>query len=191
MKTIEKTICSFEELNEKNKAKAIEKTRDWNTDDSFWHEWVIEDATEIGKLLGIDMGEIYFSGFWSQGDGACFVGSFSHKKGMMKTVKEYAPQDTELHAIAKDIQELHRKAFYRDSGRITHHGNYSHERSMTVNSDSERDDEWQEVFADLALWIYRNLKKEYEYQQSDEAISHSLIANEVEFQLGEDGKIEF
>jgi hypothetical protein len=178
----------YTELNEAQKSQAIEKNRDWNTGDSYWNECTIEDAKEIGKLLGIDMENIFFSGFSSQGDGACFTGSFAYAKGMLKEIKSYAPLDTRLHAIARDMQELHRKNFYRSYGTISHRGHYYHERSMLVDVETQ-EDEWLEVFADLALWIYRQLEKEYDYQSSDEAIAESIIANEMEFEIDEEGDI--
>jgi hypothetical protein len=38
---------------------------------------------------------------------------------------------------------------------------------------------------DFADWIYDQLRKEYEYQMSDEQVDETLIANEYEFD--EDG----
>jgi hypothetical protein len=194
MTTIEYKLAKFEELTDSQKEQAMDRYRDWNVDGGYdWYDGVYEDATTIAELMGIDVDRIYFSGFSSQGDGACFEGSFSYKKGMVKAVKAYAPLDKELHNIALSIQELHRKAFYGAYGKVRHSGHYYHERSMSVNVDSEKgmvdEDEWRDVFADFALWIYRNLEKEYEYLTSDEAVAESLEANEMEFEIDEDGDI--
>jgi hypothetical protein len=192
---ITKSFLKFEELNEKQKQKAIENNRDWNVDGGYdWWDAVYEDVTRIAEILGIDIDNIYFSGFWSQGDGACFTGSFYYNKGMVKAMKKYAPQDKELHRIAKEIQNLHRSAFYTAGGSIRHVGYYNHERSMSVDCSQEKGreisyNEWQDVFADFANWIYRSLEREYEYLTSDEAITESLIANEVEFEVDEDGDL--
>ena len=196
MTTIEYKLAKFEELTDSQKEKALEHHRNWNVDWGYdWFDGVYEDAKNIAELMGIDIDNIWFSGFHSQGDGACFEGSFSYKKGMVKAVKDYASLDKELHNIAIAIQELHRKAFYGAYGKVKHSGHYNHERSMWVDVDSEKgsidEDAWRDVFADFALWIYRNLEKEYEYLTSDEAIAESLEANEVEFEIDEDGDIRF
>lgn len=52
---------------------------------------------------------------------------------------------------------------------------------MLVDSDDLR-----ECLADFSRWIYRNLEKEYDYQNSDEAVEEAIIANEYEFT--EDGE---
>lgn len=192
--TIEKRYYTFEELNDDQKRQALDKNRYWNVDCGCdWFEYIFEDAKTIAALMGIDITDIFFSGFWSQGNGACFEGDFSFTKGMVRAVKEYAPKDKELQRIAIELSTLHRKAFYGAYGNVRHSGDYYHESFMSIDVDSERgamdEDEFCEVFADFALWIYKNLQREYEYLQGDEAVSESLIANEVEFEIDEDGNI--
>ena len=191
--TIEKRFCQFEELNADQKEQVLNNHRYWNVEYLDWWDYIYEDAKTIAGLMGIDIDDIFFSGFWSQGDGACFTGSFSYNKGMVKKVKEYAPKDEELHRIAKGIQDLHRRAFYTVYGKVSHSGHYCHERSMSVEIDWEKGEsdwkDWEEVFADFALWIYHNLEKEHEYLTSDEAVADSLIANEYEFELDEEGEL--
>jgi hypothetical protein len=187
--TYTKTICNFNELSEEDKAKAIEKNRNFNTEDSFWSESVIDDGKAIAALMGIEIKNVYWSRFYSQGDGACFEGTFRHKKDTVKAVLNYAPQDKEIQRIAREVQDLHRKSFYRNSGKITHRGHYHNERSMEISCDDFQE-EWTEIFADFARWIYRNLETEFEYQSSDKIVAESLIANEVEFTLNEAGELE-
>jgi len=196
MRTIETTLLKFEELNDDQKRQALDHHRDWNVDGGYdWFDGVYDNATRIAELMGIDISNIYFSGFWSQGDGACFEGNFYYNKGMVKAVKEYAPKDKTLHRIAEEIQALFRRSFYTAGGSVRHVGHYYHERSMSVNVSCEKGDAdwkcWEDVFADFALWIYKNLEREYEYLTSDEVIAESLIANEMEFELDEDGDIRF
>jgi hypothetical protein len=78
----ETTVYQFDELSDEAKEKAREWYRQGNVTTRFWSECTIDDAKEIGKLLGMDIDNIYFSGFWSQGDGACFEG----KTGKYKLV---------------------------------------------------------------------------------------------------------
>lgn len=99
MQIIETKGYTFNELSEEAK----EKAREWYRkveDFSFYAETVIDDAKTIAKLMGININNVYYSGFWSQGHGACFEGTYTYKAGSVKALKDYAPLDTELHAIA-------------------------------------------------------------------------------------------
>ena len=196
MRTIEHTLLKFEELTDEQKKTVLDKNRDWNVEGFDWFEYTIDDAKTIGNLLGIDIDDVFFSGFWSQGDGACFTGSFCHTKNIVKNITEHVGgTDKELIQIAKEIQELFRKSFYMANGTIKHTGHYNHERSMSIYlSDydikgSADDREWADVFADFAKWIYKRLEEEYEYLTSDEVVAESIIANEQEFELDEDGDL--
>ena len=66
-------VYKFSELDKSAKETAMQNWREGHLDYEWW-DFVFEDATEIGKLMGIDIDQIYFSGFASQGDGACFEG---------------------------------------------------------------------------------------------------------------------
>jgi hypothetical protein len=75
---------------------------------------------------------IYFSGFSSQGDGACFEGTYRYKKGSVKAIKAHAPQDKELHRIAKGLQEAQRPTRYSITANIKHRGRYYHPGCMEI-----------------------------------------------------------
>jgi hypothetical protein len=136
MKTIEKTIYTFDELS--------------------------DDAKECAKIIGIDIDNVYYSGFWSQGDGACFEGSYSYKKGSVAAIKAYAPKCTELHNIAKQLQDLEKRLFYREICQIEHSGRYYDKYSMVVHcSDHDLGSEFKSIFSDFANWIYKQLEREY------------------------------
>lgn len=207
MRTIEKAVFKFAELSESAK----EKARIWYRHGIYndeWHESVFEDAAEIAEMMGIDLRQtavklmngdtrydpcIYFSGFSSQGDGACFVGTYRYKAGSAKAVKTHAPQDAVLHGIVDTLQAIQRKAFYRLTANITHRGHYNHSGCMDI--DVERDGEGEidengirECMTDFADWIYKQLESEWDYRNSDEQTDESIEANEYEF--NEDGSIE-
>jgi hypothetical protein len=125
---------------------------------------VIEDFCTIADCLGFDVSPrgVEYSGFWSQGDGASFTGSYSYRKGCVAAIMAHAPKDATLHAIARDIVAMQRPAFYRIEGaiyRISHR--YSHE--CTIRADS---DELTEIARRLCQWLYKALESEYEYQQA-------------------------
>jgi hypothetical protein len=194
MKTIEYKLATFDELTDEQRAKALEHHHDWNVDGEWWDS-IYDDAKTVADLMGLEIDQIFFRGFCSQGDGACFEGTIRPAKGIVAAVKAYAPQDTELHAIATEIAELQRIAFYTASATVTQSGHYHHERSMSVEVDYERgkadEDAWKDWCSDFALWIYKRLESEYEFLTSDEAVAESLRANEVEFEIEEDGDIRF
>ena len=52
----------------------LEKYRYINVEFDKWWDCVESDFKEDMLLVGIDVDRIFFSGFSSQGDGACFVG---------------------------------------------------------------------------------------------------------------------
>ena len=189
MQTHTITTYSFVELSEDAQRNAIEKLWDLNTGFDWWYESVLEDAKKVLSMLGVDVDNIYFSGFASQGDGACFTGSYRYKIGAAKAIKAYAPEDEELHRIAGDLQDLQQRNFYGLTASITHRGRYYHEHSVSVDVEHTEgidmpDDTVESVAAllrDLMCWIYRSLSSEYDYLTGEEAIRESIEANDYEF----------
>jgi hypothetical protein len=182
--TIEKTVYSLDEVKEQ----AIEKNWDINVDHDWW-QFVYEDAVIIFEMLGYSLDEkepFYFSGFDSQGDGACINrAGWSYKAGCVKSVRDYAPQDNELHKIARELQNIAAKSFYTGTASIWQSGYYYHEISMLFATDCEKgffdDDDFQDVTADLCRWLYKRLESEYNYLTSEEAIEETLRCNDYEF----------
>lgn len=147
-----------------------------------WHECVTDDAKEIGALLGIEIEHVYFSGFWSQGDGACFEGSFTYRKGCVAAVMAYAPKDLELHKIAAAWRDAHKLAMYQARGSVKHRGRHYHEHSVIfdmerphsisgydVGLSAECEGAIEEAARDFMRWIYGRLEAEYEYAYAWEA----------------------
>lgn len=189
-------ICNFEDLTDSQKETVLDRNRDFNVDHDWW-EYTIDDCIDIGKLMGFEMKNIFFRGFHSQGDGACFTGEFSYRKGMMDEIKSHAPQDEKLHRICNDIQDLYRKSFYTMNGSITHRGHYNHERSMSLDYNAYYndikgrvvEDEWLDVIADFAIWIYARLEDEYVYLTSDECVAESIITNGMGFEIDDESEL--
>lgn len=195
------TLYTLDELSEE----AREKARDWFRDMSgvdfndIHGECVIDDAKECLAMLGINVDNVYYSGFSSQGDGACFEGFYSYKKGWKKELRGSIGGDDleELERIGNELQAIQSRAFYKLEASVTHRGRYYHEQSVDINV--EIDDEYryaseeeEEGIADLLRecmqWIYSNLQSEYEFQNSDEMVDENLLANEYTFD--EDGNRE-
>jgi hypothetical protein len=205
-------VYKFDELSDKAKERARDKWREGQCDDSSWFEFTFDDAVTCASILGIEIDHhavklmngsttnkptIYFSGFCSQGDGACFEGSYAYAKGCSKKIREHAPKDAELHRIANELTSIQRKHFYRLEATVKHSGHYSHSRSTSIDVYDREDqygrdigtsgDDISECLRDFMDWIYHQLEAEYEYQMSDECIDESIKCNEVEFD--EDGRI--
>ena len=194
MKQITTTVYSFSELSQEAQEKAIEKLYDINVDENFWSDCVIDDAKECGKLLGITVDKVYFSGFSSQGDGACFEGSYSYLKGSVKKIKSYAPKDIELHRIASALSAVQKNHNYKLEASVKHSGHYYHSRCTDIDitkgfdyPDENTQDEMSELLMDFMNWIYSQLEKQYEYLTSKEAIIETIQANDYGFD--EDGNI--
>lgn len=202
MRTVEQKVYKFDELSDAAK----EVARDWwrqgaLTDD--WWDFVYEDAEMIADMMGIDlrtrpvklMGggtryepNIWFSGFYSQGDGACFEGDYSYRKGSVKAVKSHAPQDTELHKIVEGLCEIQKRNFYRISCTVTHRGHYYHsgctEFDWTHDAEVSSDDHEsvKQLLREFMDWIYKRLEEEHDYQLSDEQVDESITCNDYEFE---------
>lgn len=203
--TIEIVVYRFEELSDAAK----ERARNWYRDGAFdddWFDAVYEDFESICDILGIRLKTrsvplmgggtrykpcIWFSGFFSQGDGACFEASYSYRKDAARRIRAYAPNDTDLHAIADTLQAIQRQNFYQLHADVGHRGHYYHEYCMTISV--ERDSQtYQPVTAvaeetvaealrDGARWLYRQLQGEYHYLSSDEVVDEAIIASAYTF----------
>lgn len=194
---ISTTVYTFDELGDKAK----EKARNWYRERGMDYDWWdFEDFYTIAELMGLDISPagqhdrsrgIQFSGFSSQGDGACFTGRYRPVKNAEAAVREHAPQDETLHSLARILDEEMAKCDHSLRTTIKHSGRYSHSRSMDYEHvfDTEREDidfhsieiEVQGVFRHFADWIYRQLEEQWNHLNSDETVDENLISNEYTF----------
>ena len=73
MKQIITNIYPITELSEQQISKAHEK---FIEDLQFIDDFAKDDIKAIAKTIGIQIDEIHYSGFYSQGDGAMFTGTY-------------------------------------------------------------------------------------------------------------------
>lgn len=154
----------------------------------------IEVKTTPVRLMGGSTRQrpcVWFSGFWSQGDGACFEDHLSYARGASQKIRDYASQDATLHGIADRLQAIQRRNFYQLAAEVSYRGRYSHEYTMSV--EVTRDSPvWQpptegteeiviEALRDLARWLYRQLEAEYDHLTSDDAVEDAIVGNEYTF----------
>ncbi len=183
--TITKYYYTFEELSKDRQELEIEKIRnDEYYLDYEWYEGIEEDFKTILELLGFYDIETYFSGFYSQGDGASFEARWDREKYLTRKIKDYAPKDEELYSIAKELQGF----AVGEEGIVerTQHTNYYHSNTMTAEIgegyNKIANNHFTALCRDLADWYYSRLDEQYEYLMSDEAIVEHMIANEYEFE---------
>jgi hypothetical protein len=204
MRTVETSVYDFTELTDAAKDKA----RTWfrETIDHDWWDSVTDDIEQICPILGVTLATspvrlmgggtrqkpcIWFSGFWSQGDGACFEGRYAYAPRASLRIRDYAPQDTELHRIADALQRLQRDNFYQLTAVIRHRGRDCHAYCMAIDVERDSptghpivnrgDDDLIEALRDLANWLYRALEREYEFLTSDEIVDEGMSANGYTF----------
>jgi hypothetical protein len=208
----EKTIMlyTFDELSDKAKAKA----RDWwlSCRDASDYDSVIEDFAQIAGLMGFDFlthtiktyggatrdePNIWWSLGYVQGDYAGFEARYRYAKGGVAAVKAYAPQDETLHAIAESLQAMQQRNFWQISALIRFDDRRGFTMAETLKdgsymygSDAETaaEETIREACKDLSHWLYDNLRREDEYQTSDENVAEAMEANEYTFR--EDGTRE-
>jgi hypothetical protein len=193
----------FDALDERDKQKILDKYRYWNTEHEWWDS-TYDMFKEDMYAKGINVTNMYFSGFCSQGDGACFEGQVCN-------------WETFLKALGYDNQVLIDFAKDSWSFSVKHSGHYYHENCTSFsddmpNPDGEDDDyfierycrytdpedlraiaelailrsfdyesmtdEFEEFFKDSMRSLYRILGAEYDYLTSDEVVLESLEAND-------------
>lgn len=189
MRTIETTVYNYDEL---PTDAAKERAREWYLEHGLYYEWwdsAYDDARTIGAALGFEVEKIFFSGFYSQGDGASFTGHYYYSPGWREKLRKYCPLETEAFAIGERLQAVQRPRRYRLQATITASGRYSHEGAMSAaveldgGGDAAGDDAAAilECARDFARWIYSRLEAEHEYLTGEESVSEMLRANGYEF----------
>jgi hypothetical protein len=202
---IETTVYRLGELSDTAKETALAWYQQVGVDDD-WFDFVYDDFERICAILGVELKTvpvrlygggtrqkpcIWFSGFWSQGDGACFEGRYHHAKSASRAIRDHAPKDGELHRIADALQAIQRRNFYQLHASVTHRDRYYHEYCMAISVErdsptrqdmtADAEDVVIETLRDLARWLYRQLEREHEALTSAETVDEAITANEYTF----------
>lgn len=186
---------SFAQLSPAAQEKVIEGNRYIQLEDTEWYEDAYEKWTNTLTELGFRNINIFFTGFCSQGDGACFEGDILFRD-YLKTFDKGKAYLGKLRLLG-----------YRDLGKqltdgsryitIKHTGRYYHERSVSVGiafdypeEDSEvekelyqllDEDEVKEWVAQISRQIYAELNSTYDYLQSDKSLEEYFVDSEMRF----------
>ena len=179
----------------------IDNHRYINVDDTDWYECVYASFGErLRDDVGVEVEQIYFSDFWSQGDGACFTGEV---EDFLKLMTHY--NLTPDFPMLSKLLEMGGRA----QCRIYHRGRYYHDDSVAfnwdidvftdcVNTDSlfielvverfdtlldaEKDRFMAEVESCLKAemrQLYKDLQQDYDALTTDEAVWDTIVANEL------------
>lgn len=192
MRVVETKVYTFEELAQNSQQIAIDNHRDINTYDGWW-EPIFEGMTEEAEQAGFKVENIYFSGFWSQGDGAMFEYTTLGDTLLNKFVDQL-----DLSPMRKSW--LKTQTFAQSRG--THSGHYYHENCCSHVVDFEPNFstygnfwEWIGSFADqyeefviseyktLCRELYSRLSAYNDELTSDEEVAETIIMNEWEFDV--------
>ena len=173
----------------------LEKHRNTTVDNIDWWDGVYEGLVEDCKAQGICTFRtaIYFSGFWSQGDGACFAG---HVQDWPKFLTAFGRP--ELAALYQKFDEHLTLSWTQDDGRYCHENCTSFSSDLYISNpyDEETEplqhDAWPMAYKNGAIFedleedfiefvrgrmrdLYHDLEEEYDYLTSDEAVVEYLL----------------
>ena len=195
-----RTLYQFNELSDSAKERARDWWRTVLGDDTDWADCVIDDAATIAGILGIDLRQrdvkLYGGGtrqepriYWDlgRGGGVGFDASYSYVPGSARAIREHAPGEGELHAIATRLQQAQRRYFYKLTADVSTRGSDCASITVSVYYDDEYElrpadaQPVEDAIQSFAHWIHSALTREYEYRMSDEAVDDDIRANEYEF----------
>lgn len=183
----------------------LEQHREINVQHEWW-DYIYDLFKDDMSNIGIDVDEIYFRGFWSQGDGACFEGSIDDWAKFLPTIGYTNPTLLEL-ACGSWSWKTEQRGHYSHSGSVHHDvdmGNPYHcgndeyfinFYSPYLEENNLRSMAWlavlktfdydlierdiKDALADHMDDLYSRLESEYEDLTSDEAVAESIIANDL------------
>jgi len=189
MKTVEIGVYQFDELSESAK----EKAREWYRSGGFdypWHEYTIDEFITENQSKFYDI-NAFFSGFWSQGDGACFEYSNISQDYFWQIIEGLNLPNWKKRIIEQcdfSAKGKHTGHYYHENS-ISHYFtlearfNWSYKNATDFVSEIESlvSDQIEQDAKELSRELYKTLEKEWEYLNSDESVDESILANEYEF----------
>ena len=121
----------FNALTKRQRDEILDKNRHWNVEHTEWWDVVYDDFKHDMSAIGIEVERMYFSGFSSQGDGACFEGRVFSWGDFLKSVGYSCPA---LIALAENSW------FFK----VSHKGHYYHENCTSFSYDMTSPDDFSE-----------------------------------------------
>jgi len=191
METITKevNVYNFKELSDSSKENA-RLAYSYELCD-HWAEYTIDDMKGAAEILGIDIDNIYFSGFCSQGDGACFMGNYKYIAGSLSRIVSSYPNWVELHDIAANLQAIQKRALYGLTCIVAHKGRYYHEYctdfevfykgDYLTDKTCHFEDDIKQALRDFMRLCYKSLEQSYQYEVSLDNVQELSDCNDWKF----------
>lgn len=203
MRQIITNLYKFEELSKKVQKSVLDSVRFTDFIDDCYDDsvsFIIDNFTDLAFEkygIKINVNDVNYSGFWSQGDGASFVSNdiltdvFISAVGLTipKTLLPY--QELLLKGIELKIERS--DWYYSHCNTVSAYCyNFCVDIPDSLESEIEQfcdiiAKKLKDVKNELCDTLYCDLKTEYYYHNSDEYLTDFIIMNEYEFY--EDGQI--
>lgn len=175
------------------KDELIEKYRHINVDHDWW-DWVYEDFKSQMQEVGIEVDDMNFMGFWSQGDHATF--SCSMRYSVSKFIESHNLHER-YDAIYKmslnggvSITKAQDKYSIVEVETWMHHdvcedetmnGFYQQQYEEEVEATyTQFDKDVIKIMEEYEHDLYRQLEREYDSLTSDEVVWESIQANDLD-----------
>jgi hypothetical protein len=180
METMEELkTYTYEQLTDEAK----ENVKQWWWEHGAEHEWwdcAYEDFKEDGKAFGFDVGKMHFSGFYSQGDGACWSGHIDVVAWLRSHTEDSIGREAWIQLINEDFTDKNLPIGYSD-------GRYYHSGTMSIGYwDSVLDGNGDDLTGSDALLIKDSIFQGMHYRDlmslimSDDACQYKTMQDLAE-----------
>ena len=133
--------------------KAAERAyRIWLQSDPVDSRPIVDALIQQARILGITIDRFYYTGFYGQGDGACFDGNYAYNPRWREAYK----YNGELGLIGQRLHDMQAGDGFNITANIQHNGcRYYHANSIDIDVSG--------VIADSAIEIVENRIKRFMY----------------------------
>jgi hypothetical protein len=196
----------FNALTKRQQDEILDKHRHHNTEELEWWGAVYDDFKADMDKVGIYVHRMYFSGFSSQGDGACFEGNVDDWPKFLESLGHTSPALITLANTGWKFAAEHKGHYYHENcarfdaclNTLDCHDAYDEEDFANVFSPYKSEIQtaaWMALIADYKRLdieeelegafkshmrdLYNRLKVEYDALTSDESVLEALHANDM------------
>lgn len=189
---------SWTALTEETRDRLLAEHRDIHVSGEDWYEFTVAEFKAEMLTIGFEIERTYWSGFWSQGDGACFFGKTVDLGKLLKAFDPTLPEVVCTRAV-RQCPALHvgARGWYSHSGTM-YFASCDLELWPTAEDEADplilaawraatesgqilvdREGEILKFLRAKADDLYRRLEAEYEHLTSDEEVVAGILAHEL------------
>lgn len=160
--------------------KLLEKYRYVLVEDTEWHDFLLQEFKDALTIAGFVNIDISYRGFWSQGDGLSFTGTFN-----CNYIENDKLQNIADESVKDFISYVQHKHCYFSLVRYGYYYVYEntdvHENTVIVASELhwEAEEALQNLCRAIMKSMYNSLELEYDYLASDAVVTEYLIDNTI------------